>query len=195
MIIRLATASAAALTLAACAAEDTPDTPAAEETGAMAAATDAPAAEAPDPGTPQGFVATAASSDMYEIEAGRLAQDTGSSQEVKDFGAMMVRDHTTSSNNLKQAVAEGGAGLSVPPSMLPKHQQQLDALRNAGGNFDNLYIQQQTTAHQEALTLLQRQAETGTVASLKAFAAKTAPVVEGHLEHVRGMAGGTGGAE
>ena len=200
MIIRLALTSAAALALAACGgdADADADAPLAEDTSAMADAT--PDAAAPDPATPQGFVATAASSDMYEIEAGRLAQEMGSSQEVKDFGAMMVRDHTASSDKLKEAVANGGAELSVPPAMLPKHQQQLDALRNAGDGFDSLYIQQQQMAHQEALTLLQGQAESGTVASLKAFAAEVAPVVEGHLEHVQGLSAGaadgaTGGAQ
>jgi len=115
-------------------------------------------------------------------------------QEVKDFGAMMVADHTTSSNKLKAAVGEGGAGLTVPTDMLPKHRQQLDALRGAGTNFDSLYTQQQVAAHEEALALLQRQADSGT-APLKAFAAATVPVVEGHLEHVRELSGAAGGGE
>jgi len=65
----------------------------------------------------------------------------------------------------------------------------LDALRNAGDQFDQTYLQQQVTAHEQALTLLQGQAERGTVEPLKAFAAEAAPVVEGHLEQVRELAG------
>lgn len=179
MKTRLFAASALALVLAACGSSDDAAAPAAEETTAAAE----PAAETPDPATPQGFVAMAASSDMYEIEAGKLAQEMGTSDAVKEFGAMMEKDHTASSAKLKAAVADAGADVSVPPAMLPKHQQQLDALRNAGDNFDALYAQQQLAAHQEALTLLQQQAESGTAESLKAFAAETAPVVEGHLEH------------
>lgn len=195
MITRIALASVAAMALAACAAEDdTADTQATTDTGAMADA-NAPAGEAPDPSTPQGFVATAASSDMYEIEAGRMAQDMATNQEIKDFGAMMVADHTDSSDKLKAAVADGGEGLTVPTAMLPKHQQQLDALRSAGANFDRVYTEQQVAAHQEALSLLQSQASGGTVASLQAFAAEVAPVVEGHLEHVRELASQAGGAQ
>lgn len=189
MRIRLTIASAAALALAACGGQDDAAPPAAEDTTAVAP----DAAAAPDPTTPEGFVATAASSDMYEIEAGRLAQEMGTSQEIKDFGAMMVEDHTTSSNNLKAAATEAG-GLTVPTAMLPRHQQQLDALRSAGANFDSLYAQQQVAAHEEALNLLQTQAQSGTAEPLAAFATETAPVVEGHLEHIRELAGTVGGA-
>ena len=192
MKTRVLIASAAALALAACGSnEETTEAPDAED---IAVAPADPAAE-PDPATPQGFVAMAASSDRYEIEAGRLAQEMGRDQAIKDFGEMMVMDHASSSEKMRAAVAEGGASLSIPPEMLPKHQQQLAALRNAGDNFDSVYAQQQVAAHQEALNLLQDQAETGTVESLKMFAAEIAPVVEGHLERARDLAGGTGGAE
>jgi putative membrane protein len=192
MKTRLLLASAAALALAACGSqEDAGEAPAAEDTAALAPD---PAAD-PDPSTPQGFVAMAASSDMYEIEAGRLAQEMGESQETKDFGAMMEEDHTASSEKLKAAVSQGGASLSAPPQMLPKHQQQLDALRSAGDDFDSVYAQQQVAAHQEALGLLESQAGSGTVASLKAFASETAPIVEGHLEHARELANVAGGGE
>lgn len=190
MKTRLTIASALALALAACGSQDEATNAPAEDTAALPA----PAADAPDPATPQGFVDMAASSDMYEIEAGKLAQDKGTSDAVKDFGAMMEKDHTASSAKLKAAVAEGGAALSVPPRMLPKHQEQLDALRNAGDRFDTVYAAQQLAAHQEALSLLQQQAESGTVQSLKAFATETAPVVEGHLEHARALGDTAGGA-
>jgi putative membrane protein len=141
----------------------------------------------PDSSTPQGFVDTAAASDMYEIEAGRLAQDMGKSDEVKAFGAMMVKDHTTSSANLKTAVAEAGNGLAVNPALTGKQQADLEQLRTAGDNFDAMYAQQQVAAHEQALALLQGQATGGTVAQLKAFAAQTAPVVEGHLGEARDL--------
>jgi len=184
--LSIVSAAALALALAACGSQDeAADATVTEDTTAVP--TD-DAAAAPDPSTPQGFVATQASSDMYEIEAGRLAQEMGQSDEVKEFGAMMVEDHTTSSANLKTAADAAGSGVTVPTAMLPKHQQNLDALRNAATHFDSVYAEQQVMAHQEALALLKGQAETGTVASLKAFAAETAPIVEAHLEHARTLA-------
>ena len=186
---RLFFVSVAALSLAACGSnEEAAETPAAEDTATAAAA---PAE--PDAATPDGFVTLAASSDMYEIEAGKLAEEMGESDEIKELGAMLVRDHTTSSGKLK-AAAEAEQ-LTVPASMLPKHQSQLDALRSAGTKFDDVFALQQVTAHEEALAMLQTQAESGTVEGLKAFAAETMPVVEGHLEHVRGLANGEAPAD
>jgi putative membrane protein len=180
---------AGALALAACGGEAAQDETADDAAAVTATATPTAAAAgdaaAPDPSTPQGFVSMQASSDMYEIEAGRLAEQNGTSEEVKSFGAMMVMDHTNSSQQLQAAVMESGQGLMVPTAMMPKHQQQLTELRNAGTNFDTVYAQQQVAAHQEALTLLQTQAQSGTAAPLKAFAAKTAPIVEAHLGQAR----------
>jgi len=173
---------ASALALAACSNDAADDTATAEETAAPAPV-DTAAAAAPDTATPQGFVDMAASSDMYEIEAGRLAEQNGTSEEVKQFGAMMAMDHTGSSEKLRTAATT--EGLMVPTAMQPKHQQLLDALRNAGDNFDTLYAQQQVMAHQEALALMQSQAQNGTAAALKAFATETAPIIEGHLQQAQ----------
>lgn len=183
MTLRFALLSAAALALTACGGDavdnQTDETLAADDT----------ATAAPDPSTPQGFVDLAASSNRFEIEAARLAQEQATRQEVKDFAAKMIEDHTAASEKLSAAVVAGGAPLAMPPQLLPQHQQLLDALRNAGDQFDQTYLQQRVTAHEQALTLLQGQAERGTVEPLKAFAAEAAPVVEGHLEQVRELAG------
>lgn len=193
MKIQLAFVSVAALALAACGSDDTAD-----ETVAEATATDTALptdAATPDTTSPQGFVDTMAASDMFEIEAGRLAQEMGESQAIKDFGAMMVRDHTASSDKLKAAVAEAGNGLTVNPTMTRVQQGLLEQLRTGGENFDAMYAQQQADAHETALGVLQTQAQSGTVAQLKAFAAETAAVVEGHLEQARGLDEDAGSAQ
>lgn len=176
-------AAAGALMLAACGDADEPAADATATGDAMAEQT-AASTDAATPVTAQAFVDAASASDLYEIEAGRLAQERGTSQAVKDFGAMMVQDHTKSSNDLKAAAAQAG-GVTVNPQMTPKQQSDLDALRNAGDDFDSVYAQQQVAAHEMALQLLQGYAAGGDTASLKDFASKTAPVVETHLGHAR----------
>lgn len=183
MRTRLFLTAAATLALAACSGgADDADT--ATDTTADATMTDQatvnpdPAAMAPT--SAQGFVDQASASDMYEVEAGKLAQQMGKSQAVKDFGAMMVKDHTKSSSDLKTAAGKA-SGVTVNPKLTAKQQADLDALKNAGANFDATYKQQQVAAHQAALTLLQGFAQGGDDPALKDFASKTAPVVEGHL--------------
>lgn len=165
---------ALALALGACGDADEPagsDT-VAEQTAIPTATSTAMAAQA--------FVDTVAASDMYEVEAGKLAQEKGASQAVKDFGAMMVKDHTQSTADLKAGAAET-PGLTVAPKLTAGQEADLAALRDAGDTFDTLYTQQQSAAHSQALALLQDYGANGDSASLKAFATKTASVVDGHL--------------
>jgi len=186
MTLRFALTSTAALALAACGTNEPADTATSEATATDTAATiETP--PPPDTSSPQGFVDTLAASDKFEIEAGKLAQQMGKSQKVKDFGAMMVKDHTASSDKLTAAVADAGNNLTVAPTLSAVQQSKLDQLRTASDDFDAMYAQQQVQAHEDALSVLQAQAQTGTVAQLKAFAAAVVPVVQGHLEHARAL--------
>ena len=132
------------------------------------------------------FVTMAASSDMFEIQSGTVAQEKAQSAEVKEFAAMMVADHTKSSEELLAAVQESGLDITPPGAMAAKHQEQLDAL-NADNvtDFDAAYIDAQVAAHEEALALMKSYSEGGDNEALKAHATKTLPVVQMHYEHAK----------
>ena len=184
-------AASAALALSACSGSGTGQETGEEAeagTSTEASATDTGAnAEAAMPGNAQEFVDQQAASDMFEIESGKLAQASGKSQEVKDFAAMLVKDHTKSTADLKAAAGQS-QGVTIAPKLTAKQQSDLDALKKAGDNFDRTFKEQQVAAHSAALALLEAQAANGQGA-LKDFAAKTAPVVEGHLEQARSLPG------
>ena len=137
--------------------------------------------------TPAQFVETVAASDMFEIESGKIAQSKATSAGLKDYAAQMVTDHTNSTAELKAAAdrddVTAGAG-----AMTAEQRANLDALRAASGAaFDEAYKTQQIAAHQKALDVLRGYNVTGTAPQLKQFAAKTAPIVQGHLQMVQGM--------
>jgi len=180
MNMRIILAAGSLAALSACGSQ-TEEAPPATETPDVAM--ESPVGMATD--APQAFVDTMAASDMFEIEAGELAQEMGTSQTVKDFGAMMVRDHTNSSAQLNIAASESQPSITPAAEMPTKHQAKLEALRSAGDGFDSLYAEQQVAAHQEALAALQSQAAGGTSQPLRDFAAATAPLVSEHLEMAR----------
>jgi putative membrane protein len=133
------------------------------------------------------FAAMAGASDLFEIESSKLAQSQGQSAEVKNFAAMLIKEHTASTNELKSIAARENMTLA-PPTLRPDMQSKLDALKAArGAQFDTLYMTQQVPAHEEALKLHQGYAQSGDNAALKAFASKTAPVVSKHLDQARAM--------
>ncbi|MBW8813004.1 MAG: DUF4142 domain-containing protein [Caulobacterales bacterium] len=139
------------------------------------------------------FVSNASQSDMYEIQAGQIAQQKGQSKGVKDFGKMMVADHTAMSKEMAPLIA--AAGQKPSPDLDQRRKGLLDNLKGAPADrFDKEYLDQQEAAHNEALTLMKGYADRGSDAGLKGGAAKAVPKIQAHLDKVhelqQGMANG-----
>jgi putative membrane protein len=73
--------------------------------------------------------------------------------------------------------------------LLPPEQAMLDQLRAAGTgmNFDMLYQQQQITAHQQAIQLMQNYAASGDVPALQTVASGAIPVMQRHLQMAQAL--------
>jgi putative membrane protein len=184
-------AACAALSLAAC-QKKTNETQGAATPAEQAATPSAnPAATVPTPSneaTAADFVPKAAASDMFEIQAGQLAEKRATNPDVKAFAAMMVRDHTKSSAALKKAIADSGQNITLPTALPSDKQTALNDLTNADVQaFDRRYMEGQVDAHQQALNLLQRYAQDGDVPAIKAWAAATAPTVQQHYDRARAI--------
>ena len=134
------------------------------------------------------FAPNAAMSDMYEIEAGRIAQERGRAPEVREAGEKMIRDHTDSTAKLKEAVVRSDmVELSALPTQLDARRSgMIDHLREAPAeSFDATYIDQQVAAHEEAVTMMHRFRDSGDCPILRGFASEVSPIIEGHLEHMQ----------
>lgn len=137
------------------------------------------AADNPD----SSFYKNAGEAGIFEIDAGNLAQQKGTSPAVKDFGALMVKDHTAAADKLKAIAA--GKGISLPTSagmaqMATKAKLELES----GDTFDKAYIESQVKAHRMAVKLFTKEAASGEDADAKAFAKQTLPTLESHLKKI-----------
>ena len=132
------------------------------------------------------FVQKAAMSDLYEIEAGKIASQKGQSAPVKGFGQMMVAAHSKTTEELGGIVASEKLKVDLPSKLDAKHQKLIDNL-NAISNedFDKSYAKQQVDGHQEAVDLFNSYAKKGDNAALKQFAQKTLPVIQEHLAEAK----------
>ncbi|WP_066797146.1 DUF4142 domain-containing protein [Sphingomonas soli] len=136
----------------------------------------------------QAFADMAGASDWYEVEAGKLAQEKATSQALKDFGAMMVKGHTESTEKLKAAGAKASPAITPNPALNAEQEANLAVLRDAtGAAFDTAYKAQQVAAHEKALAAMKDYAANGDVPALKTFAAETSKVVQMHLDRIKGM--------
>lgn len=133
--------------------------------------------------TAESFVTNAAIGGMYEVEAGRIAAQRSGNPRIKALGEMMVTDHGKAGDELKPIAA--AANLVVPTALDQRHQGLIDNLRGATNeDFDRVYLQQQEAAHNETAALLETWGRTGDNDALKAWAAKTLPVVQRHQQMV-----------
>lgn len=132
------------------------------------------------------FVQKATLSNMFEIEASKLALERSKVQPVKDFAKMLVDGHTASLGELQSLST--AAAVTPPTALDNDFTGKLEALRNAKvEDFDDVYIDQQTEVHENALNLMKDFAINGKDAGLRAFAAKTAMTVDEHLNKVRAL--------
>lgn len=137
----------------------------------------------------EAFVTNAAISDLYEIQAGQIAQQKARTQAVKDFGKMMVEDHTAMSDSLKRLAL--AAGKTPPPGLDERRKGMIDNLNAAAGApFDKVYLDQQEAAHNEALTLMRGYSERGDDAGLREAASEAAPKIQKHLDHIAQLKSG-----
>lgn len=128
------------------------------------------------------FVQQAAMNDMFEIETGNMATQKGTMQDVRDFGAMLESDHTTSSTELMTLASQ--KNITPPTALTGPMQQRRETLNNLQGEeFDLQFAEMQVVSHQEAVNLYETAEDELNDADLRAFAQRTLPVLRMHLQH------------
>src|SRR5277367_129844 len=106
------------------------------------------------------FYKKAAEGGMAEVELGKLAQEKSSNPSVKDFGAMMVRDHSAANNKLNSIAESKNIALPTSPSVLQMGtKSKLEVL--SGTTFDKSYIKGMVKDHQEDIKEFQDEAANG----------------------------------
>jgi putative membrane protein len=132
------------------------------------------------------FIIDAVTGGMAEVELGRMAQDRATLQPVRDFGRRMVQEHGQANQELTRIAAR--LGVTAPMTPDPARQAAKETLQQLSGReFDRQYIEQQFTEHAVTLTAFQMAAQRAEDNELRAFARKTAPVIQQHLDMLRSI--------
>jgi len=127
------------------------------------------------------FVNKVAQSDMLEIQSSQFIAPSADT-DTKPFAERMIRDHTQTSNELKEMVQSGKVRAELPSKLDAEHQRKLDDLKRLSGReLDQRYDRMQLEAHQEAVDLFSRYSQAGDNNDLKAWAAQTLPHLREHL--------------
>jgi len=125
------------------------------------------------------FAKEAALGGMAEVELGKLAQQNAQNDDVKQFGARMVQDHSDANQQLMTILT--AKDFSVPQQLDEKHRKTMEKLsKMRGAEFDRAYMRDMVEDHDTDVKKFRQQATHGNDADLKAFAQKTLPVLEQH---------------
>ena len=132
------------------------------------------------------FLTEAAEGGMAEVELGKLASEKARNAEVKKFGQLMVEDHGKANVELRSMA--GGKNVPLPSELSSEHASKLKELQGlSGSEFDKAYVDAMVEDHEKDVAAFKEQAESASDPELKAFAAKTLPTLQKHLEMIKGI--------
>lgn len=130
------------------------------------------------------FVSNAIQTDIAEVDAGQLAQQKGKSQAIKEYGAMMVKEHAAH----KDKVAALAPQFDVKPPTGSSVGQKATYLKLkvlSGDTFDRSFAKSMVSAHQSAIKMYQ--AESGKADAAGSLAKETLPDLQRHLEMAQSL--------
>gem|GEM_PF-772716 len=132
------------------------------------------------------FAVEAANGGMMEVQLGGMAQEKAQSQRVKDFGNMMVRDHSTANDELKNLAVS--KNIALPDSVGADKREHIEELgRKSGREFDEAYIDMMVKDHEEDVNAFEKASNNLSDPELKAFASRTLPILRMHLDSAKAI--------
>jgi putative membrane protein len=141
------------------------------------------------------IAAIVVTANQVDIDAGKLAQSRGQSKQVKDFGKMMVTDHTGVNKQASALVTK----LKVKPeendtskSLKSGGEENLANLKKLkGAEFDRAYIDHEVAYHQQVLDAVDKTLiPSAKNEDLKNLIVKVRPAFVAHLDHAKQIQSG-----
>ncbi|MDN3921540.1 DUF4142 domain-containing protein [Roseateles violae] len=138
------------------------------------------------------FMKDAAHAGHAEVSASKLALSKSSDTQVKAFAQQMIDDHTKAAAELQSLADAKGVKLPTEPSMTQKTKEKMTLSTADGANFDYRYADSAgVSAHEDTVKLFRKAAAEAKDADVRAFASKTLPTLEHHLQMAKELQAAT----
>jgi putative membrane protein len=132
------------------------------------------------------FMTKAASGGMLEVVLGKQVAARAVTPEAKKFAQQMVTDHTKANKELMALAAK--KNITLPTALGDDHQKVLkDVAEEKGVKMDQEYLKEMLKDHEEDVKEFTDASIKASDPDIKAFAAKTLPVLKMHLDMVTKM--------
>jgi len=132
------------------------------------------------------FLEDAAQGGHAEIEGSKMALQKSKNADVKAFANQMIKDHTAVGEELTALAKSKGYTPPTEPSLMQKGE--LKALDVTDDSFDSMYARRiGVAAHESTVKLFEKAAKDAKDPEIKAFAQKTLPSLQSHLEMAKAL--------
>jgi putative membrane protein len=125
------------------------------------------------------FVTDAMQAGESEVKMGKLAEQNGSSAEVKRLGRRLVDDHQKANTQLEKLAKKYNVTMKEADRSASSELQELTNLK--GADFDRSFLRTAVSQHEKAIEKFQKEVRDGENAEVKQFAAKNIATLEEHL--------------
>ncbi len=134
------------------------------------------------------FVSNAGMAGLAEVQMGNLALQKATSADVQAFAQRMVTDHSKSNEELQQLATT--KGVALPAEVNEEYDDALEHLTSlSGAAFDKAYMQHMVDDHRKAVDLFTNASTSSQDTDLKAWAGRTLPTLQQHLQLAQTVAG------
>jgi putative membrane protein len=132
------------------------------------------------------FLADAIRSNIAEAKLGQLAAERAQSQQVREYGDQLRKDHTKSLEKASGLANE--IGVPASSELTDQQKKQFESLQKLSGDeFDTTFLSQMDRDHQSDIAKFSAQAQRGSDPEVMAFAKDTLPTLQAHLEHAQSI--------
>ena len=141
------------------------------------------------------FVAQANLGAPFQIDSGRIAEQKGSAVAIRDYAHLMVVSHIPVVDGLNSILQ--GKRIAAPPETLLQgaYDAMIASLKaDTGAALDRDYVEGQVDYQKGNAALFRYEIQSGADPDLKAFAQRTLPKIEDHLERALKLANGSAAA-
>jgi putative membrane protein len=134
---------------------------------------------------------------QMEIAAGKLAQKRASSEKVREYGAMLVEDHTKADESLRKVAKSEGIVLAEEaaprgPAEARHKSEESDAMERLqtldGADFDREFVKAMTNDHDHSITTVEDGKDEVQVPAIRALLDEVRPLLQKHREAVSDLA-------
>ena len=130
------------------------------------------------------FMTKAAQGSMLEVALGQEVAKRTTSPDVKAFANRMVADHGKAKDELKQLATK--KGLALPTELKEDKREDIDEItKESGPKLDHKYVKEMVDDHEDDVEEFRDAAKEVKDPELRAWAARTLPILESHLAQAK----------